>query len=181
LIRVIDRRKGLPVALGILYIHTAQTQGWNVCGINFPGHFLLRLDWGGERCLLDPFTGKLLNDASDLRALLKAGLGADAELEQQHYASVGTRETLFRLQNNIKLRLMRRHQIQRALRVVETLLLVAPEQTGLLRESGFLNAHLGNLQSAVDSLQMFLNTASTDPSTRYEVAAVLQDLKTRLD
>src|SRR5690606_19436866 len=32
LMRVIDRRKGLPVALAILYIHAARAQGWNATG-----------------------------------------------------------------------------------------------------------------------------------------------------
>src|SRR5437899_1344467 len=43
LIRVIDRRKGLPVALGILYIHGARAPGGAVAGLAFPGHFLVRL------------------------------------------------------------------------------------------------------------------------------------------
>ena len=43
LISVIDRRRGLPVALSILYIHAARRQGWPVEGSNFPGHFLIRL------------------------------------------------------------------------------------------------------------------------------------------
>ena len=180
LIRVMDRRKGLPVALGILYIHAARAQGWDICGINFPGHFLLRLDRDGERCLVDPFNGAVLAHASDLRQLLKAGLGPDAELLSSHYAPVTNREILIRLQNNIKLRLMRRHQVERALRVVDTMLLIAPQQAGLLRECGFLNAHLGNLQNAVDALQRFLAAPHSDPSARYEVAAVLQDLKSRL-
>ena len=55
LIRVIDRKKGLPVALGILYIHTARAQGWKIDGLAFPGHFLLRLTEGGERLVMDPF------------------------------------------------------------------------------------------------------------------------------
>src|SRR5207253_4907287 len=29
LMRVVDRRKGLPVALGILYLHAARAQGWD--------------------------------------------------------------------------------------------------------------------------------------------------------
>ena len=51
LMRVIDRRKGLPVALGILYIHAARAQGWDCAGLNFPGHFLIRLDRHGLHSL----------------------------------------------------------------------------------------------------------------------------------
>ncbi len=40
LIRVIDRRKGLPVVLGILFIDAARAQGWEAAGLAFPGHFL---------------------------------------------------------------------------------------------------------------------------------------------
>ena len=37
LMRVIDRRKGLPVALGILYLHAARAQGWDRSVSAFPG------------------------------------------------------------------------------------------------------------------------------------------------
>src|SRR6184192_3802488 len=43
LMRVVDRRTGLPVALGILYLHAARAQGWDAVGLGFPGHFLIRL------------------------------------------------------------------------------------------------------------------------------------------
>jgi regulator of sirC expression with transglutaminase-like and TPR domain len=43
LMRVVDRRKGLPVALGILYMHAGRAQGWETVGLAFPGHFLVRL------------------------------------------------------------------------------------------------------------------------------------------
>jgi len=56
LIRVIDRRKGLPVALGILYMHAGRAQGWPIEGLTVPGHFLLRLELGGERASSIPST-----------------------------------------------------------------------------------------------------------------------------
>jgi regulator of sirC expression with transglutaminase-like and TPR domain len=37
LMRVVDRRKGLPVALGILYLHAARAQGGNVSASLSPG------------------------------------------------------------------------------------------------------------------------------------------------
>src|SRR5271154_5870866 len=55
LMRVIDRRKGLPVSLGIIYAHVARGQGWSLVGLNFPGHFLVRIEALGGRAILDPF------------------------------------------------------------------------------------------------------------------------------
>src|SRR5580692_11850632 len=38
LIRVTERRRGLPVALGVIWIHTARAAGWTCHGIDFPAH-----------------------------------------------------------------------------------------------------------------------------------------------
>ncbi len=43
LIRVIERRRGMPVALGVLWLHCAHAAGWDAYGIDFPGHFLVGL------------------------------------------------------------------------------------------------------------------------------------------
>ncbi len=43
LIRVIERRRGLPVALGVLWLHCMRAAGWDGHGIDFPGHFLVSL------------------------------------------------------------------------------------------------------------------------------------------
>src|SRR5258707_2252287 len=72
LMRVIDRRKGLPVALGILYLDAARSQGWDAVGLGFPGHFLIRLSDGAGRLILDPFHGGRTLDAVALRQLFKA-------------------------------------------------------------------------------------------------------------
>src|SRR5215467_14418066 len=77
LIRVIDRRKGLPVALGILYIHAARAQGWDIAGLAFPGHFLVRLADGTGRVIVDPFHGGQICGAAELRELLKAAAGPE--------------------------------------------------------------------------------------------------------
>jgi len=67
LMRVIDRRKGLPVAFGILYLSAARAQGWDAVGLGFPGHFLIRLSQGPERIIVDPFHGGRTLDAMALR------------------------------------------------------------------------------------------------------------------
>src|SRR5579883_3006576 len=179
LMRVIDRRKGLPVALGILYIHAGRAQGWDMAGLAFPGHFLVRLEAEGERVILDPFHGGRVCEAAELRDLLKATSGTEAELTPQHYAPVSDREILIRLQNNLKLRLIESRHMERALGVVESMMLFAPHYAVLWREAGLINAQLGNLRAAIGALEHFLEIAGDDKA-RHQTASLLQQLKARL-
>jgi len=180
LMRVIDRRKGLPVTLGILYLHTARAQGWHMVGLSFPGHFLVRLDHDGRRAILDPFDQGQVREVTDLRELLKAMAGADAELTAAHYEPVANRAILLRLQNNIKLRLIQNRHIDRAVEVVETMLMFAPDQAALWREVGMLHVRLDNLRAAIAALEQFMQREAGD-APRHHVAALVQDLKAKLN
>lgn len=180
LIRVVDRRKGLPVALGILYLHTARAQGWAAVGLAFPGHFLIRLDDDTGRLILDPFHAGKVCEAADLRDLLKAMAGQDVELLPEHYAPVDDREVLLRLQNNIKSRLLQAGRHERALRIIETMLLLAPDLADLWQEAGILHARLGNMRAALDALGRFVAQAPETPA-RHQAAALIQQLKTKLN
>ncbi|HCP00972.1 MAG TPA: hypothetical protein DIT35_05720 [Rhodospirillaceae bacterium] len=149
LMRVIDRRKGLPIALGILHIHCGRALGWDVCGLDFPGHFLIRLSDGTSRMILDPFNGGEEINADGLRWLLKATQGPDAELRPAHYAPATNRGILIRLQNNRKVRLIKTENLAGALAVVEEMLLFAPRDATLWHDAGLLNRHIGNLRAAL--------------------------------
>ncbi|WP_114861150.1 SirB1 family protein [Azospirillum brasilense] len=180
LLRVIDRRRGLPVALGILYLHAARSQGWTMLGLNFPGHFLVRLEADGARAILDPFNEGQVRTAVDLRDLLKATAGSAAELEPGHYQTVTNREILLRLQNNIKLRHLSARDVPRALEVLEAMRLFAPAEASLWRETGLLEAHNGNLAAAIAALESFLELTASERH-RHQVAALIQQLKNQLN
>jgi regulator of sirC expression with transglutaminase-like and TPR domain len=180
LMRVVDRRKGLPVALGILYLHAARAQGWDSVGLAFPGHFLIRLMAGADRLILDPFHGGQVCDAAMLRDLLKVMAGREVELLPEHYAPVADRDVLLRLQNNLKSRLLQAGRIERAVSVVETMLLLAPDLAELWYESGVLHARVGNMRAAVRGIEEFVGRAS-DGTARHQAAALLQQLKSKLN
>lgn len=185
LMRVIDRRKGLPVALGILYIHAARAQGWSIAGLAFPGHFMLHLELGGERVILDPFNGGALRGPKELREILQSIAGEEAELQLEHTEPVANRDILLRLQNNIKLRLLQERRAEDALTVLETMLMFAPGIGQLWREAGTLHAHLGNLRAAAMTLEHYLELgeagAGPDSAGRHEAASLLQRIKTQLN
>lgn len=179
LARVIDRRRGLPVALGILYIAAARAQGWSMVGINFPNHFLVRLDLGAESAILDPFARGTVRDAADLRAILKTMYGDQAELLPEHYAALTDRQVLIRLRNNLKARLLREGALERALHVVRSMLMIAPQEAFLWRESGLIQAHLGNLGGAIAALETFVSMVPSSES-KQRVEAVIGRLRSQL-
>ena len=180
LMRVVDRRKGLPVALGILYMHAGRAQGWETVGLAFPGHFLVRLSDGPERLILDPFHGGRICTAAELRELLKATAGADRELQTEHYTPVSDRDVLLRLQNNIKARLVQSERYERAVIVIETMLMLAPDLAELWREAGLIHARLGNMRSAAAALEQVVLRAPDDLA-RHQAAALLQQLRSKLN
>jgi len=180
IIRVIDRRRGLPVALGILMMHLARSQDWDMRGLDFPGHFLLRLECDGERVIVDPFHGGAALDAPELRALLKATAGNDAELQAHHYDTVSDRDVLLRLQNNIKLRLIKEQRVEEAANIVESMLLLAPDRAVLWRESGLMNAHIGKVRTAIAAFETYVIKETRDAPKR-EVATLIKELRASLN
>ncbi|MEI8395786.1 MAG: transglutaminase-like domain-containing protein [Rhodospirillaceae bacterium] len=180
LMSVIDRRRGMPVALGILFLHVARVREWDMVGLNFPGHFLVRLDAGGERVIIDPFRKGQECSAVDLRELLKATAGLTAELEPDHYAPVDNRSILLRLQNNIKLRHLRNNNPAKALEVLEDMVLFAPQEPALWRETGLLRGHFGSLNGAIAALEKFMDMSDNDPAL-HQTALIIQQLRNRLN
>jgi regulator of sirC expression with transglutaminase-like and TPR domain len=180
LIRVIDRRKGLPVALGILYIHAARAQGWDAVGLNFPGHFLVRLEGVGDRLVIDPFHKGLVRGAAELRELLKLNLGLDAELAPHHYDAVSDRDILIRLQNNIKTRNIQDGRLAPAMDIVRGMLLFAPEIASLWHEAGTLNLRLGNFLAAIEAFERFMELCDREDA-RHEAASIVQSIRARLN
>ncbi|MSO69530.1 MAG: tetratricopeptide repeat protein [Alphaproteobacteria bacterium] len=180
LIRVIDRRVGLPVSLGILYIHLANAQGWPIAGLAFPGHFLVRLDFEARRLIVDPFHAGQPLEAGHLRDLLKQFQGAAAELGPKHYAAISNRDILLRLQNNLKARALQNSDPPRAATILKRMTMIAPDTPETWRELGMVEAHVGNIRHAMTALEKFLSLA---PETKEaeKAAALLKRLKGSLN
>jgi regulator of sirC expression with transglutaminase-like and TPR domain len=183
LVRVIERRKGLPVALSILYLHIARAQGWDAAGLAFPAHFLIRVAIDGARHVVDPFHDGAVREASDLSDLLHRVLGPDAELAPAYFDAVPDRDVLLRLENNVRLRLAQREDWPAAARSLERMLAIAPERPDLLFEMGQLNARLDKRRAAIADFERFLalDGGHGDPGLRQHASTLLQELRRGLN
>src|SRR4051812_622501 len=112
---VIDRRRGIPISLSILYMEIGRKIGLPLEGISFPGHFLVRLALRRSTLVLDPFSGGEPLTEQDLRKLLKrviagsgqAGLRSPDEVAaelplDQFLEPAGHRQVLARVLRNLK-------------------------------------------------------------------------------
>lgn len=180
LMRVIDRRKGLPVALGILVIHAGRSQGWDISGLKFPGHFLLRLTTRGEHALIDPFDNARLLVDDDLGRLLTRVHGPQTRLQADFIRTVSDQEILFRLQNNIKTRALGEGDRKRAIKILETMTLIGPERADILAELAMLESTEGRYQSALGRLDLFI-ARNPDSEKSAGILNLKENIKRRLN
>ena len=180
LIDVIDRRIGLPVALAILYIHAARGAGWPAWGLDFPGHFVIRIDGDKDRAIVDPFNGGEVLATPDLRKLLKTMAGDDAEIAPHHFEAMSDRAILLRLLNNIRGRALAAQDIDRGVEIMDRMVLIAPRNAGLRFESGALAAQAGRLRAAVEAFEACL-TLESNEEMRASAEAALEQLRGRLN
>lgn len=180
LIQVAERRRGLPVALGILWLHAAEAAGWAAHGVDFPGHFLLAIEGGRGQALVDVFAGGTGLQAPDLRSLIKRIEGERAELRPGLVRLMDKREVLLRLQNNIKLRRLRAQDLPGALACAEDMLRLAPTHAAIWREAGLMNQRLDRIGAALACLERSLEL---DPEglAATRARAVVEELRHRLN
>lgn len=161
---VIDRRRGLPVALGILYIHAARSVGASAHGLNFPGHFLVGLGTQRGTTVIDPFNGGRLVDADDLERMAPEG----AEITEDRLIATSDRGVLIRLQNNIVTRLHARGDAKGAADVLGTLVRLAPDSGHYRYELGVA---LAQSEQPAAARQALLEALALEPHAKWRDAA----------
>jgi regulator of sirC expression with transglutaminase-like and TPR domain len=180
LLRVIERRRGLPVALGILWIHTARAAGWPAWGIDFPAHFLVAVEGADRAVAVDPFARGHAPSPAELRAMIGRIAGEEAEIHPGLFRRMRDREVLLRLQNNIKIRRLRAGDLAGTLACVEDMLRLAPDATPLWREAGLVHQRLGHPRAAIACLERFLSL-DPDAEAAAQARTTLREIRATLN
>lgn len=172
---VLDRRLGIPITLGVLYIEVASRVGLAVHGVGFPGHFLVKYAAGQREIYVDPFRGGEFLTAADCAARYQAS-APGRSLDPGHLEAMSTRKILRRMLHNLQRIYAERRDHVRALWVVDRLLLLEPEDPAARRDRGLFEARLGGTAAALSDLEAYLAAEPRAPDAN-EVRGLIERLR----
>ncbi len=145
LCEVIDRRVGIPISLSVLYLEVARRVGVLAQGVNFPGHFLVRVAVEDAWLFLDPYNRGRSLSPGDLETLLRQTTTPTAVLEPSVIAAASKRQIVARMLVNLAGIYGRNGDLPRSLDVLERLAILEPQNPRIARD-------LVSLRERVDGL-----------------------------
>lgn len=178
MIRVLDRRRGLPVSLSILYVAAARRLGWNAHALNTPSHVLVGLGPDESRLLIDPFNGGALVNPEQVAALIAQALGPGSWPTSAYLAPMSNRTTLVRLLVNQASRAEQAGDQARAATLYESMTIIAPSNGQGWWDLARLQLVTGAVDAARASLSAMLEV-TRDPERRAHITDALDRLAGR--
>ena len=170
---VMDRKKGIPISLSILYGSVAEQLGLELHGANLPAHFMLRLADSAEPLFIDPFhSGELLDQHGCMQRI--AGLvGHPLDLTDEQMTPCSPRVIVARMLRNLKAIYLGMHDYLSALPVQRRLAAVARDDPAEQRDLGMICLQIDRPGEAIDPLQAYL-AALPDADDAETVADLLK-------
>lgn len=163
--RVLERRRGIPVSLAVLWLELAQGVGLAAHGVGFPGHFMVKVNLPQAQVVIDPFSGESLSRDALLARLENwrgsHGLPLPPELVLGRYLqAMPGREIIARMLRNLKEIHRAQRDWHRLVAVENRLLVLQPQAWDEYRDRGLAQAEQGLLELALQDLEIYLNQVS---------------------
>ena len=191
---VLDRRTGIPITLALVYIEVARRAGVSVDGVNFPGHFLLRMrrladstDTADTDLIVDPFHGGAILSETDCRQLLREHVGDEATFDRRLLMRATKQQILIRMLLNLKRIYVKMRSFPQGRAITALLLALDPSAMTELRDRGLLAYHLNDFAGALRDLETYLRFRSRgegetadDNEERAEIWELVKTLRRRV-
>jgi regulator of sirC expression with transglutaminase-like and TPR domain len=184
---VMDRKKGIPITMALVYIEVARRAGLRVEGVNFPGHFLVRVlqdlqsSDPREGLIVDPFHGGAILNEGDCRQLLSRA-GEGSAFEPSLLARATRRQVLVRMLNNLKRLYVKMHSFPQARAAADALLALQPSSLADLKDRGMLAYNMNDFSHALRDFEEYLKLARLseqgEDDDRKETEQIWEHVKT---
>ena len=156
---VIDRKRGLPITLSILYMEVGQRIGLAIEGVGFPGHFLVKSKSAADEIVIDPFNNGDVKSFDELQAMLDQIYGGQVRLHRDLLAALPKKQILKRMLANLKAIYGRRDELVKMLAVLDRLIILDPAAAEDVRDRGAVYLRLECYGQARDDFETYLRLA----------------------
>jgi regulator of sirC expression with transglutaminase-like and TPR domain len=176
---VLDRKLGIPITLSVLMIEIGRRVGVGIEGVGLPGHFIVGAQLASGRLYIDPFNGGAAVTPETATEIASRAVGRPVKLEHAHWAPCSKRQIVIRMLRNLKTIYARQAEWERALTVVDRLLVVDADSPTHLRDRGTVLVKLGKLHDGAAEWERYLTRHPSVPDAdkfREELRRVRQEL-----
>ena len=174
---VLDRKKGIPITLSIVYQEVARRCGLPVVGVGFPGHFLAKYLAPTGDILLDPYHRGAIVSVQDCEEKLKAQFGEEAELRPSYLVATSTKQTLTRMLTNLKGAYFHRKDFAKVLVIIEMAVAVDPASRQEIHDRALIYFLLRRYSSAMVDLQAYLSSSPPDDPQLRDVRTMMHRIR----
>ena len=174
---VLERKKGIPITLSLLYMEVARRRRLPVVGVGFPAHFLVKYVSTDREILIDPFHRGAILAPADCVELLKTHFGAEAQLKAEYFLAANNKQILARMLNNLKGSYFRRAIYPKVLTMIELALAINEDSLPDLRDRGMVYFAMARYADAVSDLKTYLELAPSADTERQEILRVLHRIR----
>ncbi len=186
--KVLDRRRGIPISLAIVYMEIGDQIGLPLRGVSFPGHFLVKLSVRSGDIYLDPYNGLSLSREELEERLTQFFETRKLEVPTElallpAIQEAPSRDILTRMLRNLKGIYHDRRDFERSLAVQQRLVILRPDAAEERRDRGLIYAQLECPRAALDDLNFYLKhqpEASEAEEIRRTIA-ILREANDRLN
>ena len=156
---VLERRRGLPILLSVLFMEVAGRAGLAVEGVGAPSHFVVRYRADDQWQFLDPFSGGEAIPRAVLEARVEQALAGTSVSTEAFLEGVTARQILSRILVNLKGCYARRGDATGALAATDYLLAMTPWAVEEVRDRGLLLYQLHRYDESLDALRRYVEHA----------------------
>jgi regulator of sirC expression with transglutaminase-like and TPR domain len=178
---LLKTRRGIPISLAVLWLELAQGLGLKARGVNFPGHFLVKINLPEGQVVIDPFTGQSLS-REELSERLEPykrrnGLVDDFDVPVGLYLQAApSRDIIARMLRNLKEIHRTQEDWLRLIAVLDRLLILLPEAWVEYRDRGLAWAEMGDARLALTDLELYVENTD-DALDRDAIQARIRELR----
>jgi regulator of sirC expression with transglutaminase-like and TPR domain len=153
---VLERRTGIPISLSALAMAVGARVGLTIAGVGLPGHFVVKALENGQEILFDPFHGGRLLTPLDCQNLVRQASGQEFSAQPETLQAIPLAMMVLRMLNNLKGIYLVHKDYGRAVRIMERICQLNPDDAVQHRDLGTSLLHNGQSGKAIDHLAIYL-------------------------